>query len=323
MALQNFIHPDDFIELWIKIQQRGLRFIMSKASLFPQNRTISSFQYQFDHANWWIIPAIKERQNAIISGNSHTDYETYISAKYFKNDQNHTLVSLGCGVGSHEIKLARLNPLIQITGYDISKELISHAQRLAEEEGLQHIEFKSEDVYKINFKNESVDYFLFHASLHHFRELEEFISHKIYPALKKGGLIIIHEFVGPNRMNFPKEQIDYCNYSLRHIISPANRRILHTPLFKNRCYRLGKLRMWISDPSECVDSESILPVLQKNFRTLELKNLGGNILMPVLKHIAHHFTSQNLDELRKVMDMEDRYLKDHPSDFVFGVFQKT
>jgi hypothetical protein len=81
--------------------------------------------------------------------------------------------------------------------------------------------------------------------------------------------------------------------------------------------------MWISDPSECVDSESILPVLQKNFKTLELKNLGGNILMPVLKHIAHHFTNQNADELRKLMDMEDRYLKDHPSDFVFGVFQKN
>lgn len=320
--MQNFIYWDDFIELWIKLNQRGLKFILSKLSLFQKNRTISSFQYQFEHANWWIIPLIKNRQNTIISGHPNTDYETYISGRYLKNEEAQILVSLGCGVGSHEIKLAQLNKNLKIIGYDIAKDLISNAQRLAHQQDLHSINFKVEDVYSIKYEEESVDYFLFNAALHHFRDIDNFITKTIYPALKKGGLIIINEFVGPNRMNFSKEQMRFCDKCLDEIISPENKRILNTPLTKTRCYRLGKLRMWVSDPSECVDSESILPILQKHFKTLELKNLGGNVLMPVLKHIAHHFTHNHQEELQKLIEREDLYIKDNSSDFVFGVFQK-
>jgi hypothetical protein len=105
-------------------------------------------------------------------------------------------------------------------------------------------------------------------------------------------------------------------------ISSNNRRILGLNIYKTRCYRLGKLRMIISDPSECVDSASILPVLRSEFKELECKNLGGNILMPVLKHIAHHFVKDNNHELIELAKKEDEYLTNHASDLVFAIYQK-
>jgi hypothetical protein len=85
--------------------------------------------------------------------------------------------------------------------------------------------------------------------------------------------------------------------------------------------------MIVADPSECVDSESILPALRANFELMEEKPYGGNLLMSILKDIAHHFTDDEdqiaQDTLQQLFDLEDLYLQKHPSDFVFGIYQKT
>ncbi len=316
----NLFFFDDVVELWIKFNQRGIKFILSKLTFLNQKRTVSSFSAQFEHANWWIIPYLNERVNFLISGNSKIQYEQYISEKYFDSEKPGTLISLGCGAGNHEMNLARLNPHQTIIGYDISKELIDRANEKADQ--LANISFYDTDVYKLDLEAESVDCFLFNASLHHFKDIKTFIRSKIYPALKKDGLVVINEYVGPNRLNFSKAQIDYCNKCLNDIVSKENRKILHLNSYKTRCYRLGKIRMIVSDPSECVDSASILPVLRGEFEELEFKNLGGNILLPVLKHIAHHFVNNNKQELIELIKKEDAYLTDHASDFAFAVYQK-
>lgn len=313
---------DDLTELWIKFNQRGLKFIKSKFVFSGQKRTISAFSSQFDHANSWIIPRLKERTNYLISGQSDINYEHYITEKYIKNKPGEVLVSFGCGVGNHEILIAELNPELQVRGYDISKDLIINARLKADKKRLKNIEFFDSDIYKLEIKPESIDYFLFNASLHHFDKIESFTSKILYPALKKGGLVIINEYVGPDRLNFAKEQIDYCNQSLKRHISKENRKILGLNMYKNRCYRLGKWRMKISDPSECVDSSSIIPSLKKHFVEVELKNLGGNIVVPLFKHIAHHFVNKNQQELEEVIQSEDEYLKTHDSDYVFGIYRK-
>ncbi len=317
----HWIYIDDFIELWIKVRQRGVRFIVSKLNLSGKKRTISSFSNHFEHANWWIIPYLNDRKNFLISGDPKIDYEQFITDKYFKNTELSTLVSLGCGSGSHEVKLAKLNKHLNVVGYDLSKDWIWRANQYAAEQQVTRAKFICSDVYELRFQPESVDYFLFNSSLHHFVNIDSLITHTIKPALKKGGLIIINEYVGPNRMNFPKHQIDYCNACLKELISVENRKILLTNMVKNRCYRLGKLRMMISDPSECAESEDILPVLRTHFKEIAFKSLGGNILMPILKHIAHNFVD-NTGELPVLVKKEEDYLENHQPDYIFAVYQK-
>jgi ubiquinone/menaquinone biosynthesis C-methylase UbiE len=320
--LNNWFFLDDIIELWIKINQRGIRFVLSKFSIIAHRRTVSSFTSQFAHANWWIIPLLSERRNWMITKDRKKDYEEYLSEHFFKDQQSPKLVSLGCGAGNHEIKLANLNQQLEVCGYDLSAGLIQQARKQALEKKLDNVFFFQQDVATIQFEKESINYFLFNAALHHFENIDHFILERIKPALKKDGLIIINEYVGPNRLNLPKTQIDYCNQCLIETVSKENRRILGLNWYKTRCYRLGKLRMLISDPSECVDSESILPVLRREFVEISYQALGGNVLMPVLKHIAHHFVDKNQDQLLELISKEDAYLQNHQSDFVFAIYQK-
>jgi hypothetical protein len=82
-----------------------------------------------------------------------------------------------------------------------------------------------------------------------------------------------------------------------------------------------------ADPSECVESENIPPVINKYFEPVFEKSFGGNLLMPVLKDISHHFFNARIDKekqliLKRLFELEDQYLLSQPSDFVFGIFQK-
>ena len=54
--------------------------------------------------------------------------------------------------------------------------------------------------------------------------------------------------------------------------------------------------MKIADPSECIDSENILPSIHNNFETIYEANYGGNILAAALKDIAHHFREINSEK---------------------------
>lgn len=84
--------------------------------------------------------------------------------------------------------------------------------------------------------------------------------------------------------------------------------------------------MILSDPSECVDSENILPEIYKYFDVIIEKPYGGNILMSALKDLAHHFINidnHKLRNLNQLFNFEDRYLKENKSDFLFGIYKKT
>jgi len=53
----------------------------------------------------------------------------------------------------------------------------------------------------------------------------------------------------------------------------------------------------VTDPSECVDSSRILPTLQEEFSPVYEASYGGELLMFVLKDIAHHFIVLNPENI--------------------------
>ncbi|KQR93477.1 hypothetical protein ASG01_09860 [Chryseobacterium sp. Leaf180] len=155
--------------------------------------------------------------------------------------------------------------------------------------------------------------------------MSDFFDNIIIKAFTKNkkGYLIINEYVGKSRLQYSGSQISAINTAIKKI-PKSFRQIYKTNIFKNRYYGSGVLRMIIADPSECVDSESILPEIHKRFETIIEKPYGGNLLMSALKDIAHHFIDLS-DEKSKVLqhlfDLEDEYLKSHQSDFVFGIYE--
>lgn len=321
---KGLIYVDDFIEAYIKLRQREFDFILSKFNFKAHKRTLSSFSLDFIHSNWWIIPKVQARINEKITGDPNKTYESYLTERYLSDASGKLLISLGCGTGRHELEIARLNPDLQIYGYDLAIDLVQEANGLARSMGRTNIAFFQQDVLKMNFNQASVDYFLFNSSLHHFRHIDALIRTKIKPALKHHGLVFINEYVGPDRLRTDSEARKVAHMAL-HEIPVTQRTILNTKIIKEKVYRNGTLRMILADPSECVESSQIIPVLSHHFSTIKQASLGGNILMPVLKHIAHHFVKEDAttdDILLRLFAIEDQYLKINASNYLFAVYQK-
>ena len=318
------ITREDFSDIYIKFHQRGLPFLLSKLNLNSFKRTQSAFNDQkLEGSSFWIVPEVKKRWNKLITGNEDVLYEEYLTEKYFKGKEKIKILALGTGVCSHEIRLAELNPNCEIECYDFSDELLTKAKSISDEKDLKNISFHAENIMEYHFDNKKYDVVFFHASLHHFDDIPVFLEKVVIKNLVPKGLLIINEFVGANRLQYSKLQLDYINKAIS-IIPKEYRKIFKTDIYKNNYYGSGVLRMIIADPSECVDSISILPAIHEKFNIVEEKFYGNNILQSALKDISHHFVELN-PEKKKVLDqifeLEDELLEKHPSDFVFGIYE--
>lgn len=321
------ISIEDFIELYIKIHQRGLGYIFSKFSFSSRKRTKTTFDDpELETAHWWIIPAVQRRWNELITGSQNISYEEYFLEKYLNQEaRRYTMLSVGCGTGSHEFIFAQHPSIKQIQAFDIIPRLIKEAIQIVYKKKLQDkMRFFVADYTKTQFPSESFDIILFNSSLHHFSNLEKTAS-LTKNILKPNGFLIINEYVGPNRFQWEKNQVKIINDTLKMVIPKEYRRIFKTNLYKSKVRTPGLLRMILNDPSEAPASKKIILTVEKHFKQLEKKEYGGNILMPLLKDISHHFIDENnrtKEILQSLFDLEDAFIKKNSSDYVFGVYQK-
>ena len=316
---------DDFTETYAKLVQRGFGFIASKFRLRGSERTLSAFNDSAIHAsNWWIIPAVRRRWNRFMTGIGDTPYEDYIVKKYLQGGRDLSLLSLGSGTCSHEIRFARHPVFREVRCVDLAGNLLEKARKESDRLGLKNLVLVQGDARTVELEALHFDVILFHSSLHHFRDIDGLIGGRILNCLKEDGILVVNEYVGPNRLQYPASQIRAVNRALQGIPESYRRRY-RLRMHKTRVSGPGFLRMLISDPSEAVESEKIMDTLEKYLEPAELKPYGGNLLMPVLKDIAHHFTADTPETERilgQLFEAEDQYLETVKSDFVFAVYRK-
>ena len=315
---------DDIIDTYTKLNQRGVSFITSKFNFNEVKRAKTAFNHtHIESSNWWIIPKIKERWNIKVTGDKNLDFIDFTVKTYLTNKQNLKLLSLGSGNCTSELKFASYNNFEEIICTDISEILLTKAEETARKRRLKNIKFIVHNTNTFSFPKNKFDIVYFRASLHHFKNIDKLVSELIKDTLKDNGLLIIDEYVRPNRLQFPKNQIKTINQAIK-LIPKKYRKRFKLNLYKNKVSGSGVIRMKIADPSECIESDIILPTIHKNYKTVYEANYGGNILMTALKDIAHHFVELNEEKtqtLNKLFDFEDKYLTNNASDFVFGIYQ--
>ena len=316
---------DDFIDTYFKIIQRGGSFFLSKFSINKEKRTKSAFNNSLNESSYaWNIPKVKERWNFLITGNKKTTYNDYLISNTFKNKNGIKLLSIGSGVSNREIEMAENTEIFkEIICIDISENLMKTAEKNAKSKGLKNIKFITLNIYEFDFKPNYFDVVYFKASLHHFDKVDTFLKKYVCKTLQEKGLLIIDEFVGANRLQFKKSQIKAINNVIETI--PKKYRTRYKSNFRKNKFRgPGLVRMIIADPSECIDSESILPSIHKYFNPILEKPYGGNLLISAFRDISHHFYILD-DEKEKILEgvflIEDEFLKTHKSDYLFGIYQ--
>jgi ubiquinone/menaquinone biosynthesis C-methylase UbiE len=78
---------------------------------------------------------------------------------------------LGCGPGYLVTRLARMAPGLQVTGIDLSDEMLLEAEQVAQHSGLaDRIAFKNGDAAQIPFADGSLDLVVSTLSLHHWSD---------------------------------------------------------------------------------------------------------------------------------------------------------
>lgn len=321
---KTYISIGDFVDVYHKVRQKGLGFVFSKLNLSSTSRIQSKWDSFQSSSDFWIIPTIQKRWNCMISGNENMEYEEYVFHKYLQGKSNLKLLSVGCGEGIHERNFAKHDCFSAIEATDISEKSIIKARILAKENNLS-INYRSGDFKQLVYDKNSFDVILFSSSLHHFEDVSTFLKNNVKPLLNENGILVINEYVGPNRLQWTNQQLKKANELLKEL--PMNYKLLYdNKTIKKKVYRPGIFRMLLVDPSEAPDSANIVSALNSNFKVLEQTNLGWNILHILLKGIAHNFCNdekETQDLLTNLFSEEDQFVTEtKSSDAIFGVYQK-
>lgn len=325
--MSTYISIGDFIDILYKVRVRGFQYFRSKFKTGSSSRVKATWDANTNESsNWWQILAIKDRWNESITGEKGVEYEEFVYQNYLKDLKDCRVLSIGCGVGSHIRKIAAYPNIAQAEGLDLSAKRIEDANRLAGEAGLNNTVFTSTDIFDNRPGHGMYDLILFHSSLHHFSQLDELIGQIVLNALKPEGILVIHEFVGPNRLQWTRDQLRFTNHLLKMLPRDFRRKAV-TRSVKRKAYRPGIWRMLLSDPSEAVRSQDQLPTIGKYFDTVYFRSLGGNILHLLLKDIALNFHPdhpESIKILNRMIQKEDEFLKQEgiQPDFIFGIYWK-
>jgi 2-polyprenyl-3-methyl-5-hydroxy-6-metoxy-1,4-benzoquinol methylase len=321
-VLGNLINRHDAVRLCRKLRQGHLQQIADKLRTPEPQRVVDSWSAPGPGAGqvqWDQIPAIRRRWHTF--GSLETGFAEQVTCRWLSGRSGLRALSLGCGLGDRELEWARLGTFAQITGVDISPGQIERATANAKEAGLDDIlSFHVADA-RVALREAEVQYDVVLAldSLHHFSHLEE-ILRLIARALGPGGLLIMDEYVGPSRFQWTTGQIRAANALLGAL--PEGYRTQHDGQIKHRVVRPSRLSMRLDDPSEAVESSSLMPALQRHFAILEEHPYGG-ILHLALHRIAHNFLAEDdpstVRSLRLCLTAEDQALVRLGHDFTYAV----
>lgn len=320
----NLLSIHDIPILAEKMRQGQARRILGR--VFNRGKGGCWDHVEYPKKNWWDVPEVMERWNLMISGDGKTDYFSYFFDRYLSGDGPLSALTLGCGTGHKELKLVGQYGFERIDAYDLSRVRIEHAREKAREKGYAaDINYAVGDVFTVDFPRGIYDAVIVEQSLHHFSPLET-ILHKIHDSLKPEGYFIFNEFVGPSRFQWTRTQLDAVNGLLGRL--PERYRVQwKSGTIKRRLYRPGRLGMMLYDATEAVESDSILPLVEKTFDVVEVKGYGGNLLQLLFRDIAQNFLSgdeETHEYLRICFEAEDELLgrEDVTDDFVVGACRR-
>ncbi len=276
--------------------------------------------------HWFDVPAILERQNVLVSGSPDVGYVDYVCQVHLQGRKNLRALSLGCGTGEKEAAWARTGLFSSIVGFDFAQTRIDAARELARREQLDHVlRFDVADAYTVEVQPESLDLVLFDDALHHFTPVDKILQ-RTREWLRDDGLLFVREFVGPRAFQWTDRQLDAAN-ALLALLPPRLRSDFATGHACQPVERPSRLRMRITDPSEAVESDAILPNVRELFEVVEERPLGGTIVHLAIGDNAGHFINGDAEAagfLKLMFDVEDALIAagELPSDHTLIVARR-
>lgn len=274
---------------------------------------------------WLEIPAVKSRYERLATGGS-AGFDSWIDyglgfAPVRSDSAPLRMLSLGSGVGGLERHLSARNAFGTCEGIDISGSAVEISRREAQRHECRGLTYRVADLNTLNLPKDSYDMIWFNMSLHHVEALESLLD-TVRRSLTTDGVLVVHEYVGPNRFDFTPNQ--------RTALSATNRllpeffRRVSPDLPRNDAPIPDPVAVQLDDPSEAVRSTDIESALGSRFHVVARHEMGGTLLQFLLNDIAWTFCEGHPatdDVLRMVFAIEDAQIAsgELESDFVLIV----
>jgi O-antigen biosynthesis protein len=261
--------------------------------------------------NWMAHPQVMARLHRKATGKE--DLDVYIHLKDTLTRLGwrlpvSQLVSLGCGFGALERGFAHIGIASRIDGYDIAEGAIAGARAQAAGMGLDQLHYHVADLERLELPEASCDLVVGFQSIHHVNDLDR-LFRMVRRALRPGGIFHLHEYVGPDRFQWTDAQLTHMNAFLQTL--PERYHRLPDGVVRGPRERPRAADVIACDPSEAIRSSQIIPTLEKHFRVLDRRDLGGALLHIGLSDIAQNFSESSAEDmahLDRFFALEDRLM---------------
>jgi SAM-dependent methyltransferase len=272
---------------------------------------------------YWQSYTLTQRHiNKAIAGDPDENWLAFTKRRFFKRTVGLGL-SLGCGYGVLEREAVKLGIAERFDAFDISPEAVEVAREEAQRQGLgDRIEYAAADLNAIELEPDRYGTVFAIQTLHHIEALEHLLD-QIRRSLRKDGLFVINEYVGPARFQFPDERLPLMN-KLLAAIPETHRRSLRNGHVKDEVLRPDAKEVQRVDPSESVRSDEIMGLVEERFEIVYKADFGGTLLQFVLADIAGNFDpadSRDVALIDLICLYEDTLIEQGvlPSDFTYAV----
>lgn len=224
---------------------------------------------QLAHATWMANTAVLMHLNERATGDPARDWLSSWAHRWFVGKDLRVLV-LGCGEGWLERAVAQWPFVAHIDAVDFAEEAVARARQAAQ--GIGKIHYGVVDLNRDELPAEAYDVVLAHSVLHHVENLEHAYA-QIGRAMRPAATLIVNEYVGPDRFQYSDDVLSIMNTLLACLGRPPRVRPTVEEMIAN-------------DPTEAVRSQALVPLLERAFKVVEHKNIGGTILQHLLYEIA-------------------------------------
>jgi len=295
-----------------------------RVSDFWGKAAAADFRPRHIATNWMGHVEVQRHINTICTGSPDRTYIDYFLETYMAPRRVGDVVNLGCGEGALEKWLIDCDFADSYVGYDISKKCIAHANATVGK-SYPRARFICADLNQTPLERRAYDVAFFSHSLHHFENLER-ICDEVRASLRDDGFLLVHEFIGPSRMQWTDKQLSLCNRLFEQLAPEQQLDISQSPKrVKRPAASRATVAQWLKgDPSECVRSAEMIGVLEQHFEILERRDYGGTILQKLFENIMGNFSNESADHramVRLLIAFESMLIEEGviSSDFTFVI----
>lgn len=160
-----------------------------------------------DYTDWWNSPQCEAYRSGMIFRDTNLNLDEvptkshwylYLESTVFKRSHPDRWLSLCCGRGGLERYFSKQNQFQSCLAVDASESQLKKARAAARAAGIGNVAYRQEDLNVASFPQDTFDFVIAQGGIHHIKNLDGLFG-QITQSLRLGGLLVMHEYVGPLR----------------------------------------------------------------------------------------------------------------------------